>query len=144
MNAKRKWDMRTILLVFIIAVIIIAVIYVIFFPPDGDNKNQTVLTVEELVQNSDKYVGKKITVEGFYHISIDGDPSLIPATTVSNPNPTILIILDENSLNEAKQVAGNITVSSNLKYRVVGVLQKSPPLPIGFNVKIIVESIEAV
>ncbi len=33
MNAKRKWDRRTILLVLIIAVILIAVIFVVFSPP---------------------------------------------------------------------------------------------------------------
>ena len=141
MNAKRKWDMRTILLGLIIAIILIVIIVVVFFPPGGENTSQKVLTVEELVQNSDRYIGKKITIDGFYYISIDG-PSLIPATTVSNPNPTILIKLDNSSLNSAKQKA-NLTVSSNLKYRVVGVLEKTP-LPIGFDVKILVESIKAV
>jgi len=104
-----------------------------------ENNNQTVLTVEELVQNSDSYFGKKITVDGFYFISNDG-PSLIPATTVLTPNPTTWIKLDETSLNSAKQKA-NITIASNLKYRVVGVLQQIP-LPVGFDIKIIVESIK--
>ena len=142
MNAKRKWDMRTILLSLIIVIILIVIIVVVFLPPDEEGTNQIILTVEELVQNSDNYIGKKITVDGFYYISIDSKASLIPATTVSNPNPTILIKLDEASLNSAKQAA-NITVSSNLKYRVVGILQKIP-LPIGFDIKILVESIKAV
>lgn len=143
MNAKRKWDMRTLLLVLIIAVIIIAVGFVVFLQPNGENNGQTILTVEEIMQNKDKYVGKKVIVEGFYHISIDGQPSLIPATTVSDPNPTILVNLNVTSLNLAKQAAGNLTVSSNLKYRVVGVLEKISYL-VGFNVMINVESIEAV
>ena len=143
MNAKRKWDTRTILLVLIIALIIIAVVFVIFIQPGGENNSQTVLTVEEIVQNRDNYVGKKVIVEGFYHISIDSQPSLIPATTVSDPNPTIWVNLNETSLNLAKQKAGNLTVSSNLKYRVAGVLEKIS-YPVGFDVMIKVESIEAV
>jgi len=107
-----------------------------------ENDNKTVLTVGELMQNIDSYIGKRITVEGYYYISING-PSLVSATTVSNPNPVTWLKLDETSFNSAKQEAGNITVSSNLKYRVVGFLEKIP-LPIGFDVKIIVESIEAV
>ena len=107
-----------------------------------ENDNKTVLTVGELVQNSDSYIGKRIIVEGYYYISING-PSLVSATTVSNPNPVTWLKLEETSFNSAKQEAGNITVSSNLKYRVVGFLEKIP-LPIGFDVKIIVESIEAV
>ncbi len=142
MNAKRKWDIRTILLGLIIAVIAIAVVFVIFTPP-AENTEETPsnVTVQGISQNKGTYVGKRISVEGFYYSSLD-EPCLIPATTVSNPNPTIWINLDEASLNLAKQAA-NITVSDNLKYRVVGVLEEVP-LPIGFDVKIIVESIKAV
>ncbi|MCJ7572566.1 MAG: hypothetical protein MUO82_11960 [Candidatus Thermoplasmatota archaeon] len=121
MNAKRKWDMRTILLVLIVAVIIIAIIFVVFSPP-GKNVISP-LNVQEIMQNKDSYIDKNITIEGYYYISIDG-PSLISATTISNPTPSIWLNLDETSLNTAKQEAGNITVSSNLKYRVEGVLQK--------------------
>ena len=143
MNAKRKWDMRTILLGLIIAIIIIVIIVVVLFPPAGEDDSQIVLTIEEIVQNSERHMGEKITVDGFYYISNDG-PSLIPATTISNPNPTILIKLDETSLNSAKQ-ADNLTVSSNLKYRIVGHLQKIPsPLPNTYDVYILVESIKAV
>jgi flagellar basal body-associated protein FliL len=142
MNAKRKWDMKTILLGLIIAVIAIAVVFVIFTPSAEDAEEAPLkVTVQGISQNKGTYVGKRIVVEGFYYSALD-DPCLIPATTVSNPNPTIWINLDEASLNLAKQAA-DITVSDNLKYRVVGVLEKVD-LPIGFDVKIIVESIEAV
>ena len=141
MNAKRKWDMRTILLVLIIAIIIIAVIFVVFSPP-GKNVNSP-LNVQEVWQNREGYIGERITVEGFYYLWNDGTSTLITATTVSDPNPEIKIILDETSLNLAKQAAGNLTTSNNLKYRIVGVLQQIP-LPVGFDVKIIVESIKAV
>jgi len=121
MNAKRiKWDMRTILLILLIAIIIIAIIFVVLNPPSG---TITPLNIQEIIQNKDKYVDKNITVEGYYYISIDG-PSLVTATTVSNPNPSIWLNLNESSLNIAKQAAGNLTVSSNQKYRIEGVLQK--------------------
>lgn len=141
MNAKRKWDMRTILLVLIIAVIIIAVIFIVFTQPGEDAASP--LNIQEVWQNRDGYIGERITVEGYYYLSVvDGTSCLIPATTVSDPDPDIKINLDNTSLNLAKQKA-NITLTSNLKYRVVGVLQKIP-LPIGYEVKIIVESIKAV
>jgi len=120
MNAKRKWDMRTILLGLIIAIIIIVVIFIVFTPP-GKNVSSP-KTIQEIMQNKEYYVGQNITVEGYYYISIDG-PSFVSATTASNPNPSIWLNLDETSLNLAKQEA-NITVSSNHKYRVEGVLQK--------------------
>ena len=141
MNAKRKWNTRTLLLGLIIAVILIAVIFVIFTPP-GENTSSP-LNVQEVWQNREGYIGERITVEGFYYLWDDGTSSLIPATTVSDPNPDIKIILDEESLNLAKKAAGNITTSNDLKYRVVGVLQQIP-LPVGFDVKIIVENIKAV
>jgi flagellar basal body-associated protein FliL len=143
MNAKsRKWDMKTILLVLIIAVLTIAVIFVVFVPSNEKNTTPSALNVQELWQNRESYVGKNITVEGFYYLWGDGSHSLIPATTDSNPNPTVKINLDESSLNLAKKAA-NITVSSNLKYRVVGVLQKGTST-IAPDFKIIVESIKAV
>ena len=140
MNAKRKWDMRTILLVSIIVIIIVAIIFVVFSPP---RKNvSSPLNVQEIMQNKENYVNKNIIVDGYYYISIDG-PSLIPATTVSNPNPTILLKLDNTSFTLAKQAAGNITVSSNLKYRVEGVLQKVES-PLGTNYFMIVNRIKAI
>jgi hypothetical protein len=140
MNAKRrKWDMRTILLVLIIAIIIIAIIFVVLNPPSS---TITPLNVQEIIQNKDKYVDKNITVEGYYYISING-PSLVTATTVSNPNPRIWLNLNESSLNIAKQAAGNLTVSSNQKYRVEGVLQKIE-LPLGANYYMIVNSIKVI
>lgn len=144
MNAKsRKWDIKTILLGLIIAVIIIAVVFVIFVPPSEEGNTLDTLTVQELWQNRDTYVGERVAVEGFYYLSVDGSPSLVPATTVSNPNPSIWIDLNATSLNSVKQAA-NITISSNLKYRVVGVYEEITS-EIGLSVfKIKVESIEAV
>ena len=115
----------------------------LFLFPLASEKNTSpiVFTVEELWQKKDSYVGDRIAVEGFYYISNDG-PSLVQATTVSNPNPTIWIILDETSLNSAKQAA-DITLISNLEYHVVGVLQEIP-FPVGSGFKFIVESIDAV
>jgi len=109
--------------------------------PSEEYNNQTVLTIKELWQKRDSLVGENITVQGYYNLSVDGS-RLLPETTVSNPNPTIWINLDETSLNSAIQSAG-ITVSSNLKYWVVGVLEKVT-IPIGYDLKIIVESIIAV
>ena len=116
---------------------------VVIVNPLASEKNTSpiVFTVEELWQKKDSYVGDRIAVEGFYYISNDG-PSLVQATTVSNPNPTIWIILDETSLNSAKQAA-DITLISNLEYHVVGVLQEIP-FPVGSGFKFIVESIDAV
>ena len=140
MSAKRKWDMRAILLLLIITIIVIAVIFIIFNPPAVTNSP---LNVQEVWQNRESYIGDRITVEGYYYLLDDGTSCLIPATTVSDPNPDIKINLDEDSLNLAKQAAGNLTVSNNLKYRVIGVLEKIPRL-VGFDVQIIVESIKAV
>ena len=140
MNAKRKWDMRTILLVLIIAVVIIAVIFVVFSPP-GENIPST-LNVQEIIQNKDSYFNKNIIVEGYYYYSVDG-PSLVSATTISNPNPSIWLNLDKTSLNSAKQEAGNLTTSNNLKYRIEGVLQKDVS-SMGTNYYMIVNRIKAV
>ena len=140
MNAKRKWDMRTILLGLIIVVIIIAVIFVVFSPPG--KKVISPLNVQEIMQNKDSYVDKNITVEGYYYYSDDG-PSLVSATTISNPTPSIWLNLDEASLNLAKQAAGNITTINNIKYRVEGILQKVES-SLGTNYYIIVNRIKAV
>ena len=140
MNAKRKWNTRTILLGLIIAVILIAVIFVIFTPP-GENTIST-LNVQEIMQNKDNYIDKNIAVEGYYYISING-PSLVSATTVSNPNPVTWLKLEETSFNSAKQEAGNITVSSNLKYRVEGVFQKVES-SLGTNYYMIVNKIKEI
>jgi hypothetical protein len=96
-----------------------------------EDDNQTVLTVEVLLQNKDNYVDKNITVEGYYYISIDG-PSLISDTTVTNPNPDIWLNLDENSLNIIKKSAGDITIISNHKYHIEGVFKKIES-PLGTN-----------
>ncbi|MCJ7570952.1 MAG: hypothetical protein MUO82_03620 [Candidatus Thermoplasmatota archaeon] len=109
-----------------------------------ENNNQTVLTVQEVYKNKDSYIDKNITVEGYFYISINGPCLISSPTTIASASATdIKINLDETSLNSAKQEAKNITISSNLKYRVVGILQKVQS-SLGTNYYMIVESIKAV
>jgi hypothetical protein len=109
--------------------------------PHEEYNNQTVYSIKELWQKKDNLVGKNVTVQGYYNLSVDG-PRLLPDTTDSEPNPTIWIWLDNTSFNSTIQSEG-ITVSSNLKYYAIGVLEKVT-ISIGYDIKIIVKSIIAV
>jgi hypothetical protein len=97
MTAKKlNFDMRTILIILIIACIAIAVVYLILSPSE---ESENVISVEELRLNKEYYEGKTVTVSGIYRIQEGDRDTLNPPTTDSDPNSEDYIYLDLSNIN---------------------------------------------
>ena len=95
MSAKgKKWDTRTILYILVIFLIVIAVIYVVTLPPDD---SEPVLSVQNVLANTESYLNGTILVEGIYYVE-GSDEFLIPPTTDANPTPTQRLLLNTENL----------------------------------------------
>jgi hypothetical protein len=95
MSAKgKKWDTRTILYILVIFLIVVAVIYVVTLPPDN---SEPVLSVQNVLANTDFYLNKNITIEGIYYVE-GSEEYLIPPTTDANPTPTQLLPINTENL----------------------------------------------
>ena len=95
MSAKgKKWDTRTILYILVIFLIVVAIIYVVTLPPDD---SEPVLSVQNVLANTESYLNGTILVEGIYYVE-GSDEFLIPPTTDANPTPTQRLLLNTENL----------------------------------------------
>ena len=95
MSAKGKnWDTKTILYILIIFLIVVAVIYVVTLPPDD---SEPVLSVQNVLANTESYLNETILVEGIYYVE-GNEEFLIPPTTDANPTPTQRLLLNTENL----------------------------------------------
>ena len=90
----KKWDTRTTLYILVIFLIVIAVIYVVTLPPDD---SEPVLSVQNVLANTESYLNGTILVEGIYYVE-GSDEFLIPPTTDANPTPTQRLLLNTENL----------------------------------------------
>ena len=110
----KKWDTRTTLYILVIFLIVIAVIYVVTLPPDD---SEPVLSVQNVLANTESYLNGTILVEGIYYVE-GSDEFLIPPTTDANPTPTQRLLLNTENLDNT---TAPLTVKS--KYHVTGRLE---------------------
>lgn len=95
MSAKgKKWDTRTILYILVIFLIVVAVIYVVTLPPDN---SEPVLSVQNVLANTESYLNETILVEGIYYVE-GSEEFLIPPTNDANPTPTQRLLLNTENL----------------------------------------------
>ncbi len=131
---KTNFDMKTILVVLLIALIGIAVAYVFLNPSE---ETEDVLLIEELRLNKDNYDGKTVMVTGTYHL--DGDRhTLTTPTTDADPNSEEYIYLDLSDINltEDPAIEGD-------KYKVRGEVEVVEE-GFAFEIQIIAESFKKV
>lgn len=115
---KRNFEMKTILMVMMVAIVVLAVVYVVLTPSE---ETEDVLSVRYLITNQVFYENKDVVVEGIY--KIQGDlPTLNPPTTDSNPDSEeyIFLDLDTNNINLTDAVEDN-------KYKVRGKVEIVTP-----------------
>ena len=90
----KKWDTRTTLYILVIFLIVIAVIYVVTLPPDD---SEPVLSVQNVLANTESYLNGTILVEGIYYVE-GSEEYLIPPTNDANPTPTQLLPINTENL----------------------------------------------
>ena len=122
---KTNFDMKTILIIAIIALVAIGIVYVILTPSEGSDEDAlTVDTIEKLRLNKDYYEGKTIKITGIYRIKDGNRDALSPPTTDADPTSEDYIILDlyTNNINltETPAVEGD-------KYKVRGKVEIVTP-----------------
>lgn len=120
MSAKRrKWNIRTVLIVLLVLVVAIAIIFYIFNPPP---ESAEILTPERVLEgeNERNYLNQEIIVKGTYYMSGDG-PSVIPSTTDAEPDPNLILLLNLTGITDPNDQP----IEDNIYY-FTGVLKKLP------------------
>ena len=110
---RNLWNKN--IIIVLLALVIIATAYVLISSSPDDSV--LVYSVEEIVENSDKYLNKNITVEGYYYNKGTEGEGVI----------TSLIIESGSSLINYKRLpinhsSVNMSLVSEVKYRFTGVL----------------------
>lgn len=110
---RNLWNKN--IIIVLLALVIIATAYVLISSSPDDSV--LVYSVEEIVENSDKYLNKNITVDGYYYNEGTEGEGVI----------TSLIIEPGSSLINYKQLpvnhsSVNMSLASEIKYRFTGVL----------------------
>jgi hypothetical protein len=114
---KRK-DLRNILIIAAVAIIVIGV-YLIATSPDTDSIET--LSPDEVVENYEQYLGKTITVVGYYYHSVGQNnsgyiTSVIEIIGQSSTDYKKRLDVDHSSIT-------NFTPAEETKYRFTGILQ---------------------
>jgi hypothetical protein len=103
----------------IILLVVIIVIIIVFFVINPPMNTVTVFTVEEVVDNPQKYLGENIIVEGYYyHEDFPGGQGVI-TTTIIGPGTSSTEFIKRLSVNYSDI---NVTLADQVKYRFTGVL----------------------
>lgn len=111
-------DLRNILILIVVAVIIIGV-YLIANNLNTDSIET--LSPDEVVDNYEQYLGKTITVVGYYYHSVGRNNSgYITSVIVGSGQSSTGII---NRLNVDHSSIANFTPADEVKYRFTGLLQ---------------------
>ena len=111
-------DLRNILIIAIVAIIVIGV-YLIATNPNTDSTET--LSPDEVVENHEQYLGKTITVVGYYYHSVGQNnsgyiTSVIESSGQSSTDYKKRLDVDHSSIT-------NFTPAEETKYRFTGILQ---------------------
>jgi hypothetical protein len=133
MSAKTNiFNFRTMLIVLFLVLIVVGISYFIL----GSSDEKEVLTLNQVLNNEQRYLGEEIIVEGYYHRFVDDEHSLIKATFDSDPDPIEWLTLDISNLDNATQI-----LTDDKKYHITGILQEvvlNPNIPSLTEYKLIV------
>ena len=120
MQAKKRrlpdnW-MNIVIALLIIVIIVAAVLYVITSP----GESVEIVDIEDVLENSEEYVGETISVEGYFYYLDDYLGEMYPkvragGSSVYDPRNIPLQVDVENL---------NTTLGDGVKYRFTGVLEK--------------------
>ena len=134
----RRRNLLNILLVVTIVLVIVGAAYVYINSPAGEE----ILTVDEVVDSSERYIDKVITVQGFYYHGNypegQGDITSDAINPYSSSFPESVQYL---SVNHSKV---NMTLVEGVKYRFKGSLIPDPSVPAGTAVILIADEITQV
>jgi len=109
-------------IVLVLLVIVVAIGAAYLFLTNSTN-NPVIYSVEDIVKNSNKYIGKVINVDGYYN-AIDGT---ITSTIIPSGSQSTVVY----KRLPVDRSAVNITLAPDLKYRFTGVLESissTPPI----------------
>jgi len=120
-------NLMNILLVALIAVIVVGAAYVLISDPA---ESPEVLTVDDVVDNYEEYLGQELVVEGYYyHENYPPGEGVITSAIVES-GQTSGTGVNRLLINHS---AANTSLADRVKYRFVGTLESDPSNPIPIN-----------
>ena len=128
---QNRQKILNIALVLLVIIVTIGAAY-LFLTNSTDNP--VIYSVEDVVKNSNNYIGKVINVDGYYNADGTITSTIIPPGSESTEFYKRLPV-------DTSDVV-NASLASNIKYRFTGVLKSSSGIPA--TVQLIAEKIEQV
>jgi cytochrome c-type biogenesis protein CcmE len=112
--AQNRQKILNIVLVLLIVVVIIGAAYLFL---TNSTNNPVIYSVEDVVKNSNNYIGKVINVDGYYN----SDGTITTVKRTSGQQSTVV----PKSLPVDISGVVNISIANNIKYRFTGILESN-------------------
>jgi flagellar basal body-associated protein FliL len=128
---RDRQKILNIALVLLVVVVIIGAAYLFL---TNSTNNPVIYSVEDVVKNSNNYIGKVINVDGYYNA--DGTITTVQRTSgQQSTGVPISLPVDTSGV-------VNASLANDIKYRFTGILESSSGIPP--TVQLIAEKIEQV
>lgn len=127
-------DRQKILNIALVLLVIIVTIGAAYLFVTNSTNNPVIYSVEDVVKNSNKYIGKVINVDGYYNADGTITSSQIPSGSEST------VVYKRLPVDTSGVV--NVSLANNIKYRFTGILESSSDIPP--TIQLIAEKIEQV
>lgn len=113
----RRWNLRNVGTVLLVAVIIIAAYILVSSSPDD---SPVIYSPDEIMENAEEYVGKNITVKGYYYNEGIEGRGFITSQTIDPYLPVQRLPVNHSNINISSLPKG--VLDEGVKYLFTGIL----------------------
>ncbi len=129
-DSRKK--LMNILLVALIVIIVVGAAYVL---TSNQTESPETLSVDEVVDNYEEYLGEEIIVEGYYYHDTYPVGEGVITSVIVGSGQTSGTGVDRLPVNHS---VVNLSLADEVKYRFVGTLESDPSNPIPINAIVLV------
>ena len=135
----RRWNLRNVGTVLLVVVIIIAAYILVSSSPDD---SLVIYSPDDIMGNVDKYLGKDITVKGYYYNEGIEGTGFITSRTIDPYLPVQQLPVNHSNVNISSLPKG--VLDEEVRYLFTGVLTLDESSPLDDAVILVAEKVESV
>jgi len=137
-RATGRWNLRNVGTVLLVVLIIIAAYILVSSSPDD---SLVIYSPDDIMENVDKYLGKDITVKGYYYNEGEGT-GFITSRTIDPYLPVQRLPVNHSNVNISSLPKGML--DEEVRYLFTGVLILDESSPLDDDVILVAEKVEPV
>lgn len=135
----RRWNLRNVGTVLLVVVIIIAAYILVSSSPDD---SLVIYSPDDIMENVDKYLGKDITVKGYYYNEGIEGKGFITSRTIDPYLPVQQLPVNHSNVNISSLPKG--VLDEEVRYLFTGILTLDESSPLDDAVILVAEKVEPV